>query len=1273
MANYRKKALIMLEFKRVTGTNLLVPSGISYEEICFACLPLKEVSKDILTLAEVWPDVRLIFWKPPLSINCETFEEKFKIVADHFGQINVPSLVFVSDWANAPIKFDRAFLKKEGDLIKTDSNLYLNFEAGRYALNVPPETKVVFDKNYLHLKLICSKPVEFCSKKESDTLITVTASVNGELSLDLSTQGGAIEFNLDLTPESIADFGLEIRFTKIVKGEDDNWDTINSTRYIPVLGSSVDGRKTLPLIVQVDPLDIFNPQRSYLEISPGTEVEVQYALANGALLKMKAVKHPIPAPEGEVKWRAPRFLFTRQSHTLGGTDSLPIKDWQNLTLDGAFEPVMEDEEPDLDVLTGLSDTETFRLARKERLVFRRGYPAFLPTPTPLDSFLSSENGEANPLTLTDALTTAYVGVESLNGETVTESRTRVISEGSKTRLLALDENSGSTTVLRLHHAPLFLYPKNSDRAADRPASHFLPMLPLLYIPEATPSIKRKIDWERSVIQPQRRRYLSFPSAGSLTTNPAAKKVRATPSGLLVGVEDERIQALYLTRTVSGGSSVTFAIEGIKDQLAEALMRDRLFLIADTFGAGNQCLGKLTGRIDIGGWSLKIRFAGDDTTDSAARQPNDETWGFLIIKDDDRPLKNLVERPDLWAGYDATQKKNCFISGEIADAQKAIGAFFDDLKNRQKNTREEAKPAYNRILAIWDDEQPASESQRGWRGILVLKPRLSLGDLPPQLAALATTIKGKKVEAVYIGIDLNRLKKAANEELQAQASPVFGLVDYQDQDDLDGSSDYDMKLKRLLIRFENGAVHSFYSSLQVMLGRLFDIPLDHDEQKAWLFTIEGSRESRLLNGKRQDIYTFQSREPLYHEFKRDTLIFSKIVLQYISYSTVKADKETIDSRLTFSGEIDFNSNFPPENFSLLGALLHKWGVGGGRQLNGGLGPDRNRIRHPKPGDDIQGGKAGIGFGRLGIEAMVFQATAKEGFEAKHRRFGQAAPVITALLLPSLASVLLNPLQDGRARMGLVFGQGWPGDGSGAGWNQGECLAILHGLVTGVGIVSPIGSHGGDGVLGGELIQQVRQHLGISYQGGSQFCSDHFVRFGIHGQMEFTPRPTLAHAMLAYFPFPLTVDFQAGGVNDDMARLLFRQTPDPHRQSRCPAAERTVIGDTQRQSQQPHQRIQKPGQRAQGQPKHFPDHQPALQSHLCVATRRTAPPRAFRLIPTRHRCLIKPQRQRPPCHQRRVVGPPVRDPILPFLFVHPPDMGALQDLCNNAFLDRIPIGG
>lgn len=85
--------------------------------------------------------------------------------------------------------------------------------------------------------------------------------------------------------------------------------------------------------------------------------------------------------------------------------------------------------------------------------------------------------------------------------------------------------------------------------------------------------------------------------------------------------------------------------------------------------------------------------------------------------------------------------------------------------------------------------------------------------------------------------------------------------------------------------------------------------------------------------------------------------------------------------------------------------------------------------------------------------------------------------------------------------------------------------------------------------------VRQPLGIPDQGRGEFCADPCMVFSRHGQMERAPRPPLAHAVLAHLPFPFAIDFQAGGVNDDMAGLWLRQTTDLHRQ--CPARRLKVL--------------------------------------------------------------------------------------------------------------------
>ncbi|MCB1175821.1 MAG: hypothetical protein KDK39_19760, partial [Leptospiraceae bacterium] len=64
------------------------------------------------------------------------------------------------------------------------------------------------------------------------------------------------------------------------------------------------------------------------------------------------------------------------------------------------------------------------------------------------------------------------------------------------------------------------------------------------------------------------------------------------------------------------------------------------------------------------------------------------------------------------------------------------------------------------------------------------------------------------------------------------------------------------------------------------------------------------------------------------------------------------------------------------------------------------------RHSESGHDIHGGDPGISFGRLGIKAVLVEFIAKQGFDPKHRRFGQTAPMIAAGLFPARVAVFLG---------------------------------------------------------------------------------------------------------------------------------------------------------------------------------------------------------------------------------------------------------------------------
>ena len=108
-------------------------------------------------------------------------------------------------------------------------------------------------------------------------------------------------------------------------------------------------------------------------------------------------------------------------------------------------------------------------------------------------------------------------------------------------------------------------------------------------------------------------------------------------------------------------------------------------------------------------------------------------------------------------------------------------------------------------------------------------------------------------------------------------------------------------------------------------------------------------------------------------------------------------------------------------------------------------------HTEPRHGIQGGEAGIGFGSLGVEAVISQLPTEEGFEAKHSRFSQTAAMVAMMDFPRLGVVVLDIFQDGRARMRPASGQRRPRHRPGAGQNQGGCPAVEQGLMAGMGII------------------------------------------------------------------------------------------------------------------------------------------------------------------------------------------------------------------------------
>lgn len=155
-------------------------------------------------------------------------------------------------------------------------------------------------------------------------------------------------------------------------------------------------------------------------------------------------------------------------------------------------------------------------------------------------------------------------------------------------------------------------------------------------------------------------------------------------------------------------------------------------------------------------------------------------------------------------------------------------------------------------------------------------------------------------------------------------------------------------------------------------------------------------------------------------------------------------------------------------------------------------------------------------------MIFQMPAKKPLQAKHRGFSEAARVIATELFPACASVLLNgvlelPCVDAVDLRPVAATP--PPRREAESRRPPGAPATLDGRLA---YRQPHRRPRWRWILGRPLRQQIRQDLGIPYEGRSRFSGDDRVGVRIHGQMQLAPNSTPTRAVLAHRPFAFAVD-------------------------------------------------------------------------------------------------------------------------------------------------------
>lgn len=316
-------------------------------------------------------------------------------------------------------------------------------------------------------------------------------------------------------------------------------------------------------------------------------------------------------------------------------------------------------------------------------------------------------------------------------------------------------------------------------------------------------------------------------------------------------------------------------------LAQALSHNRLMLV--TRWSKLKELGfKLANfeKLHIGGWGVSLLPVAKD---------DDKADPFVVLKFDDRALRNLAEDTNQWT------LAQDFCSGD----PKAFQIDLLKLLPGAETTEDLLTPLARRV------------NDPNWNGMLILDARLPLDGIPDQMRAIAGGLPDR-LPVSYSGLDISGIDPR-QPEAEPWRSAIFGLVKHVNPTAVwqsDEDSGVAMRVPRLILRVENDAVDRFECTVELKIPKLFDFIT---EEPTKILTLEGRYEARVSNGKRQDTYTFTSSGQFTKKFSADSVV-NQVTLQKIRLITVANAGDRTQGRFLIDGDIKFNQI---SGFDLLG--------------------------------------------------------------------------------------------------------------------------------------------------------------------------------------------------------------------------------------------------------------------------------------------------------------------------------------------------------------------
>ena len=394
------------------------------------------------------------------------------------------------------------------------------------------------------------------------------------------------------------------------------------------------------------------------------------------------------------------------------------------------------------------------------------------------------------------------------------------------------------------------------------------------------------------------RFGSLSGAADASVGPVLSSNQGAPftqgnalssNGLIFGVNSDAAKAgtpNSLTLAKSGVNYLRIHAneQGILDtRLSTALMNNQGFVVIN---AWDQL--KLDDKLPISGFSFNVNTV---TVSGTIVTP------ILVFKMGQQySLTQFVQNTQTWANT------GDLLEGGVTAAQEMLLAALAQANN--PNTTDDPFQNFRQIAA-----------DPNWTGLLVFNCPIDGAQMDPDFQMLFAGINGPLI-AHHIGVETNQTELTAN-LFDINTSSLFGVINYEGQEDEDAGQLYGFNVKELVIVFDNSTITAFHASVGLTVNQLFG------RQVYLQGPNEGIPNTFYIQGQYQTIdgvgrVSFNSSNNFIYEFNPDQTLVSVLdqfvvtgaSLEPVGDTSIDNNQKVVKSRFTLNAQLFFSNPLAP---------------------------------------------------------------------------------------------------------------------------------------------------------------------------------------------------------------------------------------------------------------------------------------------------------------------------------------------------------------------------